>query len=74
MCPKCFDDNIIVTTTSFPVDTDEYLIVVKNVPCMECRRCGEITFTDIVSANLEKQVERAKSLRPFFCILDYNRN
>ena len=69
MCNKCFHDNKISTTAMFSVDKGDYTISIGNVPCLKCPNCGEVTFTDEVSAKLEKMVEemalkRSKPRRP----------
>ena len=60
MCNACFSNEKIKTKTTFTVQYNECIIVVKNVPCLECPICGEITFTDEGSEKLELIVESAK--------------
>lgn len=71
MCNSCFDDNKIATTTTFTVEYKDCIIVIKNVPCLECRICGEETFTDEVSERLELIVEAAKKVVASVSIIDY---
>ena len=44
MCNVCFSDDKIETKTTFTVEYNDCIIVIKNVPCLECQRCGEIFF------------------------------
>lgn len=60
MCSACFGDTKIRSRTTFTVEYNECIIVIKNVPCLECGVCGEITFSDEVSANIEMIVDAAK--------------
>ncbi|MBD8972892.1 MAG: type II toxin-antitoxin system MqsA family antitoxin [Clostridiales bacterium] len=73
MCNFCFDDNKIKTKTTFTVEYKDCIIVIKNVPCLECQMCGEITFTDDVSAKLEKIVETAKKIMQEISVIDYTK-
>jgi YgiT-type zinc finger domain-containing protein len=73
MCALCFSDDKIKTTTTFTVEYQGCIIVVKNVPCLECQMCGEVTFTDEVSAKLEMLVESAKKLVQEVSVIDYNK-
>lgn len=57
VCNKCFSDNKIEGTTVFSTNKGDYIICISNVPCLKCPSCGEETFTDKVSAKLEKMVE-----------------
>lgn len=72
MCSSCFK-NTIKTKTTFTVDFEERIIIVRNVPCLECQMCGEIIFSEEVSANLERIVENAKSLMQEVSIIDYEK-
>ena len=71
MCNECFSDNKIKSRTTFTVEYKDCIIVVKNVPCLECELCGDITFTDEVSAKLEELVNAAKSIMQDVSVIDY---
>lgn len=73
MCNMCFDDNRINTKTTFTVEHDGCIIVVKNVPCMECSICGEIFFSDEVSAKLEAIVDTARKIMQEISVIDYSK-
>lgn len=73
MCNKCFDDNKIKTKTTFTVEYNNCIIVIRNVPCLECRACGEQTFSDDVSAKLETIVNEAKRVLQDVSIIDYSK-
>ena len=71
MCNACFNDDKLKTKTTFTVEYEERIIVIKNVPCLECRICGDVTFTDEVSAKLEYLVNAAKKLMQEVSVIDY---
>ena len=73
MCIKCFDDHKINAKTTFTVEYNDCIIVIKNVPCMECSICGEITFSDEVSEKLELLVESAKKILQEVAVIDYTK-
>ena len=73
MCNACFSDNKMKTITTFTVEHNGCIIVVRNVPCLECPVCGEVTFTDEVSARLEKLVNAAKSVFQEISVIDYSK-
>ena len=73
MCNACFGDDKIKTTTTFTVEYKGCIIVIRNVPCLECQKCGEITFTDEVAEQLEKIVAAAKTVLQDVSILDYSK-
>ena len=73
MCNACFKDDKIKTHTTFTVEYKDCIIVVKNVPCLECQICGEITFSDEVSERLEELVNAAKSVLQEISVIDYSK-
>lgn len=73
MCNACYKDNKIKSFTTFTVEYKGCIIVVRNVPCLECQICGEITFIDEVSAQLENIVNSAKTVLQDVSIIDYSK-
>lgn len=73
MCNACFNDNKIKTTTTFTVEYNNCIIVIRNVPCLECPICGETTFSDEVSSKLETLVNSAKKILQEISIIDYKK-
>lgn len=71
MCNACLNRNKLKTKTTFTVEYNDCIIVIKNVPCLECEICGEITFTDEVSEKLELLVNAAKKLMQDISVIDY---
>ena len=71
MCMICKNKTYIESTTTHVVDHCNSLIIIRNVPCMECEQCGEKFYTVAVAEKLEKIIERVKSLMPEISIVDY---
>ena len=71
MCNSCFSEVKSKTTTTFTVEHKGCIIVIKNVPCLECQICGETTFSDAISLQLENLVAVAKSMPQDVAIIDY---
>lgn len=73
MCDACLSDNKIKTTTTFTVECNGCLIIIKNVPCLECECCGEIIFTDEVSEKLENLISKAELVMQDVSVIDYTK-
>ena len=73
MCNVCFSDDKIKTKTTFTVEYNNCIIVIKNVPCLECLKCGEITFTDEVSEKIENLVNAAKRIIHVISVIYYSK-
>jgi YgiT-type zinc finger domain-containing protein len=71
MCNSCFSKEKIKTTTTFTVEYKGCIVVIKNVPCLECQVCGEIIFSDDVSARLEQMVNSVKNVLQDVAVIDF---
>lgn len=73
MCNACFNEGKIKATTTFTVEYNGCIIVIRNVPCFECPICGEITFSDDVSSRLEEIVASTKVVLQDVSVIDYSK-
>ncbi len=73
MCNACLNNEKIKTTTTFTVEYNDCIIVVKHVPCLECQICGDISFSSEVSEKLENLVNAAKAVMQEISVIDYNK-
>lgn len=60
---KCFfcKGDMERTTTKFIVDLGECVVIVKNVPAMVCKQCGEKSFDDETMERLEEIVDSVRN-------------
>ena len=58
--------------TSYVVDLEKCVIVIRNVPCLKCAQCGEIAYTDEVAQRLEEIVNSIKGLMTEVAIVEYS--
>lgn len=73
MCMYCKCNKTAETFTTHVVNYKGCLIIVKNVPCVECVQCGESFFSDEVAATLEKIVNHAKNFLQEISVIDYQK-
>ena len=71
MCMYCKCDEFIASKTTHVVNYKNCLIIIKNVPCVECEQCGERYYTDEVAQKLDKLVSAAKLLVQEISVIDY---
>lgn len=69
-CLTCKDEMRQTTTTHF-VDLKKCMIIIKNVPCLECPQCGEKYYTDEVAARLDEIVEKVSSIMTEIAVVEY---
>ena len=59
------------STTIHTVQLKNCVVVIKNVPCMECEQCGEESFSFEVTERLEKIVDRCKEALTEIAVVNY---
>ena len=71
MCMYCKNTKYKESTTTHVVNYKNCIIVIKNVPCLECEQCGEKYYPDDVAEKIEKLVDSAKNLMQEIAVFDY---
>lgn len=71
MCIFCKNKTYIESTTTHVVNDSNSIIIIRNVPCIECKQCGEKFYTDEVAEKLEIIVDSAKKIIQEISIVDY---
>ena len=70
-CFFCKDKMIETTTTHF-VDLKNCIVIVKNVPCLECPQCGEIIYKDDVAERLDNIVKTVSDFMTEIAVVEYS--
>ena len=71
MCVFCKNTTNINSTTTHVVNYNDCVIIIKNVPCIECDQCGEKYYTDEVAEKLESLVSTVRNSLQEVAVLDY---
>ena len=71
MCMYCKSKEFFESTMTHVVNYGNCLIIIKNVPCVECEQCGEKFFTDEVAEILDKIISAAKKFSQEISVIDY---
>ena len=70
-CYRC-NKELVESTNTYFVDLGECMVIVKNVPCLKCEKCGEVFYNDNVARRLEEIVQQVRSLVTEVAIVEYN--
>ena len=57
--------------TTFMVELDNCIIIIKNVPSLVCEQCGEVLYSNEVSKQLEKLVNAVRNSITEITIINY---
>ena len=58
--------------TTFMVELDYSIIIIKNVPSLVCEQCGEVLYSNEVSKQLEKLVNAVRNSITEITIINYS--
>ena len=61
MCVYC-GGKLEATTTDYVEKIDNYVIVIKNVPCEKCAQCGEEYFSTSVAEHIERILDSIQKI------------
>lgn len=59
--------------TTFMVELDNCIIIIKNVPSLVCEQCGEVLYSNEVSKQLEKLVNAVRNSITEITIINYSK-
>lgn len=71
ICPICGGEKI-ESTTSFTVDYNTGIVVVREVPARVCIQCGEEWISDDIASKLEEIVSVSKKQNQEIFIAKFN--
>ena len=58
--------------TTFMVELDNCIIIIKNVPSQVCKQCGKVSYSDEVAKQLEKLVNRVRDSITEITVINYS--
>lgn len=70
-CMKCGAKAEKGYTTSV-TDLGNCLLIIRNIPCYECKECNEVIYTGEVVKRLEQTAEQAKQFTQEISIVNYS--
>ena len=68
MCKGLTEDK----STTFMVEIEKTIIIVRNVPSQVCRQCGEISYNDKVARELETIANKLKNTISEMAVVSYS--
>ena len=71
---NCFmcKEKVEEKNTTFMVELDNCIIIIKNVPSLVCEQCGEVSYSNEVSKQLEKLVNAVRNSITEITIINYS--
>ena len=69
-CYACNNELKPGTNTYF-IELDKCMVIIKNVPCLKCERCGEVFYSDEVAERLDEIIARVRTLVTEIAVVEY---
>lgn len=71
---NCFfcKGEMIEGTTTHMADLGHCIVIVKNVPCIRCTQCGEVSYTGAVAERLEHIIDTIETGLTEIAVLNYS--
>ena len=73
MCFYCKCKEMIPSLNTHVVTYNNSVIIIKNVPCLECAQCGEKYYSDEIMEKLDEIVEQAKQIAGEVFVTNFDR-
>ncbi len=70
-CFYCAGDMLETTTTYFQ-ELKNTMVIIKNVPCYKCRKCGEIAYSATVVGRLEQITKELEKVLTEIAVVNYS--
>ena len=72
---KCFfcKDEMKEATTTYMEDLGSCIVIIKNVPCLKCPQCGEVSYSGTVFRRIEQIVDKLKDELTEVAIVNYSK-
>ena len=73
---KCFEcgGDYVNSIRTHVVDLKKCIIIIRNVPCLECVQCGDAVYTDAVAERLDEIVNSLKDFLGEIAVIEYSDN
>ena len=73
ICFRCKGD-MEQKVKTHAVTLEKCVIIIRNVPALVCKQCGEVYFTDDVMQKLESIIDKLEDIIKEVAIVDYADN
>ena len=58
--------------TTFMVELEDCIIIIKNVPSQVCKQCGEVSYSNEVAKQLERLVNSVRNAITEITVINYS--
>ena len=74
MCTFCKCKETVSSSTAHVISRNDRIIIIRNVPCVECTLCGEKSYSSEIVKKLDTIVSDACKIIQEVAVIDYNKS
>lgn len=64
---------LVPSRTDHMVSLEDCIIIIKNVPCEECKQCGETFYSDEIASKLETILNKVKTMVSNVAVFEFDK-
>lgn len=72
-CMSCKTGEMVESTNTYFAEINNCCLIIKNVPCLKCKQCGEIFYRASVLERIDEIAANFRKQHSDLSITDYNR-
>ncbi len=72
-CFSCKSGGMEESVTTYTTVLKNCVLIIKNVPCVECKQCGEVLFNTEVLEKIDEIILMAEKMASEVSIIDYSK-
>ncbi len=73
-CFSCKSDTMEKSSSTYTAQSTNCIIIIKNVPCMKCRQCGDVVYNTKILKKIEEIIKRMEEFASEVAIVDYQKS
>ena len=73
-CFSCKSETMENSTSTYTAQAANCIAIIKNVPCMKCRQCGDVVYNTKILKKIEEIIGRIESMASEVAIVDYQKS
>lgn len=70
-CLSCKTGDMEPSITSYFVELEKCMIIIKNVPCLKCVQCGDTFFSATIAEQIDDITSKAEQIASELMIIDF---
>ena len=72
-CLSCKNGEMVDSTTTYTAALKNCILIIKNVPCFECKQCGDVLYNTDILEKIDSIAAMVGKMASEVSIIDYTK-